>query len=639
MKQLLQLIFRRPGSFRSLLICTTATLAVAFTTQCEVCALGFLGDQEVDLFRFFHISPEEGLTLQEIQRQWPEIAPSGILHKAEALQWAAQGEGENPLKWLLSQIRQTLQWDLSLPFMVGVLIFLAASKSLSGFVQRYSMTVASVRHAAWLRQRAFHHMQKISLQAVDEGLSGGWSMRIVNDAMAVSQSWAGLLHNYIQAPLILITSFLICWHLSWQLSLLVFVGSPFIFLPVLWLARKMKRAHGDVLQGQEQLSGSLVEWLQGLTTIRAMNLEEYSQHRYALQNNSLVHMEQRAAYFGLLGRPILHTVATIYIAGVVLVGLWGLHLSFGTLIIFCGMLYLFYEPIKRFAEEDQNVQKGAAAAARLEELFAIPEAVENASCDIHPLERGIRLHQVEFSYQPERPVLKKISLEIPKGKMVAVVGSTGAGKSTLAHLLLGLYEPQTGVLYWDDHRIQGADWGLLRKYIAYVPQRPFLFNTTIRENISFGEKVSDETLEWAARTAQAHEFITMLPQGYETLVGEQGKALSGGQLQRLAIARALLHGGAVMILDEITSALDSVSESAIRRSLDLLKGQQTLFVIAHRLSTILHADHIIVLSEGSIIAQGTLEELLQTSTHFQALWQAHQLDQTREETTPSLSSL
>lgn len=611
----------RPGARRTLIACSLSLMGLAATTQLEVCAIGFIGDQSVDMFKVFH-APTEGLTLDTIQSRWPQVAPSGLLSRRDAQLLQADEADGNPLKALLGWLRTHLEWGDRLEFLVAVLVALATAKGLATFTARYVMARSSIILNAWLRERVYQHIQALPLGYFQDTAVGGLSARVINDTQAVAQAWPALLHNLVQAPFVVITSLAICFRVSWELSLLVLVGIPVVFAPVLWLAQRLRSTQRAVLAGQETFTAQLIEWLQGLPTVRCFNMERFALERYRAQNGSLQEMEQRGAFYAQLGRPLIHIVATTFMAGVLLFGLWKLGISFGALVVFCGSLYLLYEPLKRFAEDHHTVQKAAAAAERLSQLLQEPVEVPQQKCWLPALHSVLRWDQVSFGYQPSQLVLKEISLLIPQGQMVAVVGPTGAGKSTLAQLLLGLYPPHSGKMFWDGVDLSQIDGTALRRAVSFVPQRPFLFQTSIRDNITFGQQVPQDRVEEVARLAHAHEFIQELPQGYDTVLGEQGKTLSGGQLQRLAIARALLRPASLLVLDEATSSLDAVSEAAIKRALEGLRNKMTLVVIAHRLSTIVDADWIVVLDEGRIVAQGTLSHLLDHSPLFQQMWAA-----------------
>lgn len=335
-------------------------------------------------------------------------------------------------------------------------------------------------------------------------------------------------------------------------------------------------------------------------------------------------LESKSAKYGLLTRPLLHMIATCCLAVVVLFGLYTLRMTVGQLLMFCGLLHMFYEPVKKFAEENANVQKGVVAAERMFEVLNLKPQIQDrdGAIDLTGFKNLIEFDQVWFKYKDDW-ILKDLSFTVKRGEVVALVGATGAGKSTLVQLLPRLYEIQKGEIRIDGVPINALTQRSLRDQIAFVPQRPFLFFDTVAENIAFGRSFSKKEIEEAARKAYAHEFISELPKQYDTLLAEMGKTLSGGQQQRLAIARALVKKAPILIMDEATSSLDAISENHIKRAIRELQGEMTQLLIAHRLSTIEHADRIIFLERGRKIGDGSLPKLLETCMPFRLLWETY----------------
>jgi len=596
-------------------------ICLSLATQLEVCALGLLGDQGADIFKVFKNSGE--ITLEQIQQQWPMIAPDGTLGRKQARAHLMSINDGNPLKDLWLRLKHAFDIDDSIEAFVLLLLGMAVLKAVTSFAARYAVNAYSISTAAWWRRQLFSHLQRWPMALVQQQAVGSMASKLIQDTQAVAQAGPALLHNLLHVPFVTISSLLLCWRISWQLTLMTAVGLPIVFGPAIYLSSRLRRAQTKVLAGQEGLLQHLIDWLHGLPTVRLLNIEAQAEEAYGQRNTHLKNVEKRGALMAQMGRPVMHVVSGIFIGGIALVGLWGLGLSIGALIVFAGLLFVLYEPLKRYAEDSHIVQKGVAATERIMEIMNQPvEASLQQAHELPPLQHQIELRSVSFHYVEGLPVLRDINIAIGRGQMVAIVGSTGSGKSTLANLLVGIYPPTSGEIFWDGTPYSQLAPRSLRQQIALVPQRPFLFQASVRENITFGTKADDHQLEQVLRKAQAWDFVQQLPAGLDTILGEQGKTLSGGQIQRLAIARALLRNSSVLILDEATSSVDTVSEAAIQQTFRALRGQQTMIVIAHRLSTVVEADWIVVLERGAVAAQGTLNSLLEHSDAFRRLWEA-----------------
>lgn len=353
-------------------------------------------------------------------------------------------------------------------------------------------------------------------------------------------------------------------------------------------------------------------------------MEQYSQKKYAKQNDEMAYLESKRARYEASSRPVIHLIGSVFLSAIILFGIFGLGLAVADVIVFCGSLWLFYEPIKKFADENNKIQRGVAAAERMFEVLDLKSNMDDSekSATFQTLETSIQFDDVWFRYEETHDwILRGVSFEIKKGETVALVGSTGAGKSTIVKLLPRLYDVEKGEIRINGKALNSFSHRSLRQNIAFVPQKTFLFIDSVAENIAFGHEVILEKVQHAAKRAHADQFIQNLPQKYQTRVAEGGKNLSGGQQQRLAIARALFKENPILIMDEATSSLDSVSEEQIKLAIKELHGQVTQILIAHRLSTIDHADRIIFLEHGQVLAQGTRDELLANCPPFKLMWE------------------
>lgn len=532
-------------------------------------------------------------------------------------------KGTNPLNWVLVKVKENFHFTSNVRSLVFLLLGIAVFKAVWLFASRYSTQLLSIRVSRDLRQKYFEHIQMLPMSFYQEHNIGGLSSRVVGDAGQIAQSINSCLTNYLHTPFTLVTTLGACFYLSWQLSLVIFVGVPLIILPIILLSKRVKRVSRQLQINQEKFASVLIDFLAGIQTVKIFAMELFSLRKYKEQNDKMAVLESKTAKYGLLTRPILHAMTTLCLACVVIFGIYTLKMSIPELLVFCGLLQLVYDPVKKFADENANIQRGIVAAERMYEVLNLKPNIEDQSdaIELPGFQDSIEFKNVWFRYAGEW-VLKDVSFTIKKGETLAIVGPTGAGKSTIVQLLPRLYEVQQGEIIIDGKPLAAYTQKSLREHIAFVPQKPFLFLDTVAANISFGRNFSREEVESAAKRAYADEFICRLPQQYDTGLAEAGKNLSGGQLQRVAIARALVKNAPILVLDEATSSLDALSENRIKAAISNLHGTITQIIIAHRLSTIEHADKIIYLEYGEKIAEGTKDELLQTCDAFRRTWDA-----------------
>ena len=624
MKLLLQAAIQN-NRHLTLAICTFLTLfALTVANQMEMCSIGLMANTGADFFSLFGNKKTDTVSLEEVERKWDRIDlnGNGMISKQDAALYMARKKDANPLNKLLHELTSLFDIEKNFRALIFILICVAIFKAISLFLSRYTTQVLSIRLSRDLRQQYFEHIQSLPLSFYQEHNLGSLTTRAVGDAGQISSSLNSMLTNFLQTPFTIVTTLFMCFYLSWQLSLVIFIGLPMIIFPVVFLTRRVKRVTGQLLKNQEIFTSVLLEYLAGIQTVKIFAMEKFSLCKYKEQNDRMAHLESKSAKYGLLTRPVLHTITTICLAIVVLFGLYTLHMTVGQLLVFCGLLHLFYEPVKRFAEENSNIQKGVVAAERMFEVLNLKPSVvdRDGAIPFTSFQHKIEFDHVWFKYKNEW-VIKDLSFTVEKEQTVAIVGPTGAGKSTIVGLLPRLYDVQKGEIRIDGIPISHLKQKSLRDGIAFVPQKPFLFFDTVAENVAFGRKYSLEEIKTAAKQAHAHEFIVDLPGQYNSLLAETGKNLSGGQQQRLAIARALVKKAPILVLDEATSSLDAISEDKIKRAIYDLHGRITQILIAHRLSTIEHADKIIYLDRGKKLAEGSKEELLKNCVSFRLMWE------------------
>jgi len=466
-----------------------------------------------------------------------------------------------------------------------------------------------------MRREVFAKLQRLPVSWFDQRASGDLMTRVIEDVNNVERLLIDGVEQGAVALLSILgaTGFMLA--ASPRLTLVALIPAPLLAGGALWYTLTAHRRYRRQREAASEMNALLMDDLQGIREIKAFGRQDFENRRFAGAADNLRQATLRVmrawAWYGpaMQFTGYLGVGLVLWFGGAeVLAG----RLQVGELVAF--MLYagmFFYEPIGRLHGLNQMLQSARAAAARVFDILdAPPEPEERSERLREPVRGEVVYERVAFAYQPDRPVLRDINLRARPGQMIALVGPTGAGKSTLLQLLPAFYEPSSGRITIDGQDIRRVSLESLRRNISLVSQEPFLFNGTIRENILYGRlEATEEELIAAARAANCHHFISRLPDGYDTRVGERGVKLSVGEKQRVSIARALLKDASILILDEATASVDTQTERLIQEALERLMQGRTSFVIAHRLSTILRADQILVLLDGRIIERGTHREL------------------------------
>jgi ABC-type multidrug transport system fused ATPase/permease subunit len=630
MKRLLRIAFINP-TYRVLLFLTVVSMCLlTFASQLEMFAIGIITQKGPDFFELFapevngSLVKQEFVTKDELEKRWEQLDSNnkGEVTKADTMQFIKEYKSSDTLQNAIQRLNKIFPISDNLNNLALFLVFVALFKAITMFVHRFSTKIVAIRVSRDLRQQYFEHIQSLPMDFYQEHHSGTLSSRVVGDSALIAEAINAALMNYLQTPFTVVTTLILCFITSWQLSLVIFLGFPLLLFPISFLARGVKRIAKQIQQNQEQFAAVLIDFLSGIQTVKVFAMEDFSLKKYRELNERMASLEKRSARYDLSTRPVVHTIAMFFLAFALLYGLYVLGMAVSEVLFYSGLLYLFYEPVKKFAEENTRIQRGIAAADRMFEVMDLKPKIcdEVGASELNDFDGPIEFDQVWFRYT-DQWVLKGVSFNINKGETVAIVGPTGAGKSSIVQLLPRLYDIEKGDIRINGKSIRQYTQKSLREKIAFVPQRPFLFLDTITTNISFGRKYSPEQVLKAAKKAHADEFISRLPKGYATEISETGKNFSGGQQQRLAIARALVKDSPILIMDEATSSLDTVSENQIKEAIQTLKGQVTQIIIAHRLSTIDHADKIIYLEKGEKVAEGTKEALLQTCPGFRHMWE------------------
>ena len=629
MKQLLKIACGKSHYVSLFAFSMVASLLFTFAGQLEMFSLGVITKKGPDFFELFapientHLTPTNSVDRNLLNDRFDQIDTShtGIVTKEEAETFVNAHKKPGIVNQGVAFISKFMPIDTSVTCLILVLIGVALFKATTLFAYRFSTKLLAIRVSRDMRQSYFEHLQSLPMSFYQQHNIGSLSSRVVNDATMIADGINSMLINYLQTPFALITTLALCFAISWQLSVAVFFGLPALVLPIVFLARRIKRIAKQIQKKQEGFASVLVEFLAGIQTIKIFAMEDFSLKKYTDDNDQMTQLEIKSARYDIASRPILHTIGIFCLVTALLFGLYGLKLALHEVLFYCALLTTVYEPIKKFAEENGRIQRGIAASERMGEVLLLnPQVADrDGALELKGFSDSIVFDNVTFGYG-NSPVLQNVSFRIPKGKTVAIVGPTGAGKSTIAQLIVRLYDVQEGHIKIDGQDVKEYTQRSLRECVGFVPQRAFLFFDTVAENISFGRPFSREQITLAAKQAHAAEFIERLPQGYETLLAEAGKSLSGGQQQRIAIARAFIKDAPILIMDEATSSLDAVSEEQIKLALQEVKGKATQIIIAHRLSTIEDADHIIYLDKGRKVAEGTKEELFISCPGFKKMW-------------------
>ncbi len=502
----------------------------------------------------------------------------------------------------------------------------AAGSSASGYLNHY----AALHYVADLRTRLYSKLQYMSLRFFHKSRTGDLTGRVVSDALDAEVLLAHVIPDFVVNILTFVGVGILLFTINWRLAMMSLVTVPILIGITIWQSHHVSPTWKENSRIRGELAGTVQDNLSGIKEIQIFNQQE--QEEMKVSSLSLRHSRAylRASFFFETTYPLLAFITAL---GTVIVVVYGGNLltrqqvTIADIVGIVMYLSMFYGPVKSFSGLVERAGEAAAGCRRVfEVLDDISDVKEKKNAKKLPRVAGkIELRDLTFSYQEEMKILNKVNLTILPGQTVALIGTTGVGKSTIANLVNRFYDPQEGKVLIDGVDIKEVTLTSLRDNISMVLQDTFLFNGTVYENIVYGWKdATKEAVFAAARAANAHDFIEQMENGYDTVIGERGIRLSGGQKQRLSIARAILRNSPILILDEATSALDTKTEQEIQSALDEISRERTTLVIAHRLSTIRHADQIVVL-EGSGIAEiGTHDELIARSGIYAQLHAAQE---------------
>ena len=467
-----------------------------------------------------------------------------------------------------------------------------------------------------LRNRLYKHIQALPLSFFHKTPTGELISRIISDVTLIQGAVSNVLVGIIKDSFQIV--FLICviFYMNWRLALIAMILLPVIIFPIINFGRRHRRLSRSNQQTTAQVSNILYETITGTRIVKAFCMEKYEIGRFADTLDKLFSIVMRDTRIGAISSPLMQLFGGIGISLVVWYGggqvLDGTSTP-GTFFSFLTALIMIYEPLKGISKVNSTLQQGIAAAERVFDVMDVePDVAENKDAvELPQVKDGIEFKDVGFWYDSKIEVLKNINLKVKTGEVLALVGPSGGGKSTLVNLIPRFFDVSSGSLTIDGTEIKDVTLMSLRSQIGIVTQQTILFNETVRNNIAYGSPdATYEQIREAARAAYALDFVQKLPEGFDTVIGESGARLSGGERQRVSIARAILKNAPILILDEATSSLDTESEREVQQAIENLVQSRTTFVIAHRLSTIRNAHRIIVLQDGSIVEEGTHDSLL-----------------------------
>ena len=524
----------------------------------------------------------------------------------------------------------------ALSYVPVLVLALFAFRGLMNFGQSYFNDYVGLRIVNDVRNALNRHFQSLSVAFFYRHPTGTLIARVNSDVHLLRYAITDALASFMKDSVSLTALVVVAFLKDWVLASMAFIVFPASVLPVMRLSRRIKRftRRGQIRTGT--LTALLQESIQGNRIVKAFGMEKYEDERFQQENWRLFKQSLRASRIKAIVAPSMEMLASLGIVGVVWYGGWSVVAggrTQGEFMAFMAAMFLMYGPFKGLARTYTAVHQGLAGAERVFEILdEVPEIHDKAQAQVaRPFSKSIEFHAVSFAYK-ETPVLKSVDLRIEAGQMVALVGMSGVGKSTLVDLIPRFYDVREGSVTIDGVDVRDLTVTSLRGQIGIVTQHTFLFNDSVRNNIAYGDpgRPMDDIIA-AAKAANAHDFIAALPNGYDSVIGEMGMQLSGGQRQRLAIARALLKNAPILILDEATSSLDAESERLVQDALEILMTTRTTIVIAHRLSTIRKADRIVVMVDGAIAEEGTHEELLHRNGEYSRLYSIQALEDVETE--------
>jgi subfamily B ATP-binding cassette protein MsbA len=472
-----------------------------------------------------------------------------------------------------------------------------------------------------VRSKLFSKLQNLPTNYYNHNKQGKMLSSVINDAEIFAQSYRAVIDS-LREPIKAIGYLIVAITCDWQLTVIIFIVSPLFVVIFQKSGKKIKHEQGFVQHERAELTHTINEGLSAHKITKAFNLQNYVLGRFQFSQNRYFNHMMKTAKLEEIAHPLVELIGGIAFA---LIVVFAFHrakhgLTPGAFMQFIGAMAMFMDPIRKFSQANVKMSQGMSAYNRLKSVLELEEEVDRGNLEKKHFENAIEISHLSFSYG-DHQVIKDLNLTIKKGQKVALVGLSGSGKSTLINLLLRLYPVSSGQIKIDNNPIENIKLRSLRSLFGLVSQDIFLFNDSIKENISIGKDFSEAEINKALEVSYASEFVNRLPQKLETVIGDRGAKLSGGQQQRLTIARAFLQNTEILLFDEATSALDNESEKVVQKALESISGNKTVIAVAHRLSTIQDYDQIFVMKEGMLVESGTHHELMANASEYKKLYE------------------
>lgn len=531
------------------------------------------------------------------------------------------------LETIISDINMGREGMIQLSLVAGMMILVYFLKGVSYYGKTYLVSYVSQRSIKDMRDDLYSHLHNLSLSFYSKNKTGDILSRVTNDVQNLESSMIKTTVGSIDKVFTLLGGILYLVYLNYRLTIFLIIILPLITYVITKFNYKLKKVSRRVQIKIADVSDVLQETLSAVRVVKSFGREEYEFERFSTENQANFRAKMKKTQYGAILTPLVEFLAAISFTAILWYGGYEVmqgRMSASELIAFFTLLLTISEPLRSITKLSKRLQQLFASAERVFEIMdtesEMREDDEN-KIELDDVEGEVVYDNVSFAYNRDEIVLKDISLTAEPGEVVALVGHSGAGKTTMVDLIPRFFDPISGRMRLDGHDLRDLKIDSLRDFIGIVPQETILFSGSLRDNIAYGDLEADEeSIQAAAKAANAHDFIMAFPDGYDTIVGERGVGLSGGQKQRISIARAILKNPKILILDEATSSLDSESEALVQEALEHLMENRTTFIIAHRLSTIRNADKIVVVEQGEVMEMGSHQELLKKQGKYASLY-------------------